>query len=263
MIRVLGVVACVAISGSQASAEVVSIVSDRDATLYQDDLGGLANGSGQWMFAGTTAMERLRRAVLRFDVAGSVPAGAIITGASVRLNMDRGISGGAFMTLHKVSSNWGEGASVALGEQGAGGDPMPGDATWIHTSFPSGSGPGTLWNTPGGDFRSSLSAIQLVSDVGAYSWANDLSGTNATMIADVQSMLDAPGGNFGWLLMGDEFSVPPTAKRFWTREAPEAINRPTLVIEYTVPGIGTGAAAVGAMMMTLGRRRRSVRVFGT
>ena len=38
------------------------------------------------------------------------------------------------------------------------------------------------------------------------------------MRADVQSWLDDPASNFGWLVLGDESEIP-TAKRFDTRES--------------------------------------------
>ena len=248
----------------RSDGAVASIVASLDNTLYQDDLGALGNGSGQWMFAGVTAMERSRRAVLKFDVAGSVPAGSIITRASLRLTMDRGIAGPTFMTLHRVNGDWGEGASVAFGEQGAGGDALAGDATWVHRFFPGSGSSGATWATPGGDFNVSLSAIQLIGDVGAYAFENDVVGSGAAMIADVQSMLDTPSGNFGWLLLGDEVSVAPTAKRFWTREAPDAMNRPTLVIEYIVPGPGAGVVtAVGVAWISRRRARASAHTHPT
>ena len=38
------------------------------------------------------------------------------------------------------------------------------------------------------------------------------------MVADVQSWLDNPASNFGWLVLGDETAIA-TAKRFDTRES--------------------------------------------
>jgi hypothetical protein len=45
------------------------------------------------------------------------------------------------------------------------------------------------------------------------------------MVADVQSWLNSPGSNFGWLVLGDE-SVAGSAKRFDTRESasPPVLN---------------------------------------
>ena len=51
------------------------------------------------------------------------------------------------------------------------------------------------------------------------------------MVADVQSWLDNPASNFGWLVLGDE-TASATAKRFDTRES---ASPPMLTIQY-IPG---------------------------
>lgn len=250
----LGACACAAIVAAlftitpPAHADLVSIVADRDATLYQDATGSTANGAGRWFFSGITAMESIRRGLLHFEIAGSLPAGATISRASVRLTMDRGISGAAFLTLHRVQQGWGEGPSVAPEEQGAGTPALAGDATWLHTFYT-----GSLWNTPGGDFNEIPSAILSVADVGQYTW------TSAALAADAQAMLDTPSSNHGWVLLGDEFSVPPTAKRFASRESPDETARPVLVIEYIVPSPASTLplALAGALGWTKRKRRSS------
>lgn len=67
---------------------------------------------------------------------------------------------------------------------------------------------------------------------GSYTW-----DSAPQMVSDVQSWLNDPTGNFGWLLIGDETDAS-TAKRFDTREALLEENRPVLVIEFT-PSIGS------------------------
>jgi len=76
----------------------------------------------------------------------------------------------------------------------------------------------------GGDFSSTVSASQSVGAIGEYAWSS------AQMVADVQSWLDNPANNFGWLVLGDE-SESATAKRFDTRES---TSPPVLSIEYSV-----------------------------
>ena len=48
------------------------------------------------------------------------------------------------------------------------------------------------------------------------------------MVADVQSWLDNPASNFGWLVLGDESTIA-TAKRFDTRES---ASPPVLTIQF-------------------------------
>ena len=52
------------------------------------------------------------------------------------------------------------------------------------------------------------------------------------MRADVQSWLDDPASNFGWLVLGDESEIA-TAKRFDTRES---ASPPVLTIIYRPAG---------------------------
>jgi len=233
-----------AAAAAPAAAALVALPSAADNTLFQSELGDLSNGSGQYLFAGTTAFGAPRRGLMAFDIASAIPAGSTILNATLTLHMSRTAGAAAPVSLHRVSSDWGEGASIGFGEEGAGAPPAPGDATWIHTHFP-----GNTWVTPGGDFSQDASAMSIIFGVDFYNW------TSPALAADVQSWLDQPLNNFGWLLLGDE-EFPFTAKRFDTRENIDPLKRPVLMIEYQpVPephAFGLSALA-GAWML----RRRS------
>ncbi len=229
---------------THAHASVIEILPDRDNTLYEDAAGSLSNGAGQHVFAGLTLQGLSRRALLRFDLAAHVPAGATITSVSLTMFMSRGVSSLVPMSLHRVTSDWGEGASDAIDEEGAGITAEAGDATWLHAASP-----GTLWAAPGGDFDPMLSVLTSVGGVGYATWAS-----TPRLVADAQAMLDQPVLNFGWLLLGDELDTPPTAKRFDSREHPDPSRRPMLVVEY-IPSPGAGAVlALGGVCAS--RRRR-------
>ncbi len=227
----------------EVRADSVTIGAAADNTLYEDAAGSISNGAGEFVFAGATLEPFLRRGLIRFDVAGSVPAGATITGATVGLTMSRGGSSPYAVSFHRVLASWGEGASDAPQMEGAGAPAEIGDATWLHRMYP-----GVRWTTPGGDFAAAESTSKLVGGVGAYVWP----ATNQ-MMADVADMLARPEGNFGWVILGDESSVP-TAKRFNSRENADAATRPWLMIEYEVPGPGVGAVML--MGLGVGVRRR-------
>ena len=122
--------------------------------------------------------------------------------------------------LHKLLADWGEGTSIAPDPEGEGAPATTNDATWRHRFFDT-----IFWTTEGGDFSATVSASQSVGPVGQYMWSS------AQMVADVQSWLDNPASNFGWLVLGDE-STTQTAKRFDTRES---ASPPVLTIQYT-PG---------------------------
>jgi hypothetical protein len=212
-----------------ARADSIEIPPIKDNTLYEDSAGALSNGLGSRIFTGYTLQPAFRRALVAFDVAGSLPAGSTIDGVTLTLEMVMSITGAQEVTLHRVEQDWGEGASVAPGAQGAGGPAAPGDATWIHTFFDT-----SFWNVPGGDFVSSPSASASVAGMGSYSWSSEL------MAADVQGWLDDPAGNFGWIIVGNE-ALPGSAKAFSSREAP--VGGPVLSIEFTPPGGGDGGGS--------------------
>ncbi|NOS99381.1 MAG: DNRLRE domain-containing protein [Phycisphaerales bacterium] len=225
----VGVVLALVASSAHASpcpTQTATLTPSKDNTLFQDVTGSTSNGAGEYLFAGLTATNSIRRALVAFDVAGSVPAGSTIVGATLTMNMSKTIVGPKSIELRRVSADWGEGASDAIGDEGMGDDAEPGDATWIHRYRPS-----SLWATPGGDFSGTLSATTSVGVEAPYSW------TSPQLIADVQSMLDSPGGNFGWIVIGAETGAP-TAKRFDSRENLPSV-RPVLEIQYDRPGCPT------------------------
>lgn len=233
--------------------QTTSLAPSKDNTLFEDIGGNSSNGAGDHLFAGLTAIGDIRRALVAFDVAGSVPAGSTIVGATLRMNMSKTIVGGQTVVLRRASADWGEGNSDAAGDEGMGAPPEAGDATWIHRFSPS-----TFWTSPGGDFSGTISASQSVGSEGPYAWSS------AQLIADVQNMLDAPAGNFGWVVMGPE-SGAPTAKRFDSRENAPGVQ-PVLEIEYELAVCPTasswGLLSCGLVVLsaaTLALRGRSLR----
>ncbi|MCA9102075.1 MAG: PQQ-dependent sugar dehydrogenase, partial [Planctomycetales bacterium] len=203
----------------------IEVPALRDNTLYESETGLLSNGSGQYLFAGTTAADDLRRALLSFDLVGLIPPDATITNVSLRLNMSRTISGTSDVSLHRVLTGWGEAGSDASAHEGGGAPAEPGDATWLHTFFDT-----EQWATPGGDFAPGASATESVAGIGTYVWNSPF------MVADLRTWLSAPSTNNGWVLVGDE-SQTASAKRFDSRENPDALNVPTLIITYSTPPI--------------------------
>jgi len=207
---------------NSVSAAIINLIPSEDNTLYEYDPaeGDHSNGAGFHFFAGENGMGELRRGVLAFDIAGTIPAGSTITAVSLTMNMSMTPAGALTVELHKLLADWGEGTSHAPMGEGDGAPATPNDATWRHRFFDS-----IFWMTQGGDFSATVSASQSVGGVGQYTWSS------AQMIADVQLWLDKPASNFGWLVLGDETAIA-TAKRFDTRES---ASPPVLTIQY-IPG---------------------------
>jgi hypothetical protein len=65
----------------------VSVPCNVDNTLYEEPAGALSNGSGIGLIVGRPNGGLIRRAELRFDIGGLVPAGARILGAQLVVNV--------------------------------------------------------------------------------------------------------------------------------------------------------------------------------
>ena len=209
---------------SAARADNISLAPRKDNTIYSESQ--YTNGGGQHFFVGTTQHNYYRRSLISFDVASNVPAGSTIQSVTVKLHMSmtNTLAHATNVGLHRCLAPWGEGSAVGLLGEGGGGPPGPGDATWTYNAFNT-----SAWATPGGDFASATSASTSVSSIDFYTWPS-----TPNLVADVQSMLDAPASNFGWVLVADsEGAGVISAKRFDSRENNGPEFRPVLEIVYS------------------------------
>ena len=176
------------------------------------------------------------RALLRFDIAAHLPAGATINSAQLTLTVNTANGPNSTFDLHRVLAAWGEGG----GDPGPGSPAAAGEATWTHRLAPD-----TAWSSAGGDFQGTASASQPVAGLGDYTFSA------AGMAADVQMWLDNPASNFGWLVRSQDETTAGTIRRFAGRLA--AANTPRLVIDYSltapplpaVPPVLSGLVQVG------------------
>ena len=207
------------VSGVRGEEEV-TLSPTQDTTIFSED-GTLQNGLGTHLFSGLTNGSDARRALLSFDIAGSLPPDAIVTSAALTLTVDR--VNGAFATddfgLHRVSQGWVEGDVISDSRGGGGGQSGSGGATWTTT----GTAP---WENEGGDFVEAASASLLIADAAAYTWES-----TEQLVSDVQLWLDDPSLNFGWAVVGNEIDQR-SAKRFVSAQNDEESLRPTLSIEF-------------------------------
>lgn len=213
---------CLAALTQTATAQSsLTLSPTADTTLYQTVDGSTSNGAGDSMFAGLTLRGAgLRRALIRFDLS-LVPAGHVVIAARLRLHVTRANGAPASVSLYRTLAPWGEGTSDAGAPGGLGIEAAPGDATWLHRSFPS-----ALWSTPGGDFAPTPSASAIAGDPGPVEWT-----ASPQMLADLNAWATFPADNFGWLLQTTSEDVS-SARRFGTREHADPAMRPTL--ELTV-----------------------------
>lgn len=216
------VLLAVGLLSSLLHAESVSLKPVADTSLFEQEP---ANNLGATLDipAGTTNKGKRNRLLLRFDIAGAIPSGAIINSAALTLTVTA--SGGVDSTfsLHRVLQPWGEGAKS--GNTGAAATAL--EATWIARFAPS-----QMWSAPGGtadqDFASTASASLPMGGPGVYSF-----GSSAGLVADIDFWLRDASHNDGWVLISGAEATAATAKRIASRE--NGSLAPLLVVDYSPP----------------------------
>jgi hypothetical protein len=126
-------------------------------------------------------------------------------------------------SLRRVLQSWEEGSKPGL----TGAPATEGEASWTMRVSP-----GTPWSQAGGalgsDFAATPSASVRVAGPERYTF-----NSTTNLVADVQTWVDSPASNFGWVLSSDLESLPETARRFGARE--DADRAAQLTIEYAPP----------------------------
>ena len=220
-VRFIGVLA-VALAGNSLLAGELSLRPDRDNSIFSE--GARSNALGQGLFFGRTAFSAKRRALLYFDVAEVIPKDAVIDSAWLSVSVThfpRGGGGDTEVSLHRLESDWEEGASRAIEPGGLGATAVFGDPTWHSAAHDL-----RAWTHPGGDFAALPTATTVVGRIGEHRWKSP------RLTEDVQDFLLRPERNFGWILIGDE-RFDRTARRIVSREGLE--DQPALFIAYHLP----------------------------
>ena len=154
----------------------------------------------------------VRRALLRFDLRGQIPVGAIVNSAALQ------ISAVLMLPLNPVNSDFGVHRLLEDWDES--------NVTWNSRLA------GVAWSAPGAsgtaDSVPNPSATVFVTGLGNYTFS-----ATANLISDVQAWLDDPTINFGWLLLSEE-GGPYTARHFATREDIMG-NAPVLTIDFSLP----------------------------
>lgn len=219
---------------SVATADSITVGATKDNTVYSESSN--SNGAGANLFAGN-AGNNLRRGLLAFDVT-AIPAGSTITDVSLVLDETRGLSqnGNQSFSLHKLTSDWGQGTSDAGNPGGMGAPATANDATWSEDFFGTSN-----WSTAGGDFEAIASATE------TFSTSTATFASTAALVADVQDWVDN-GSNYGWALLGNE-SGSNTAWRFASSEA--STGAPMLTVTFT-PIPEPGAVCLVGLALVVG-----------
>lgn len=230
-------------------AETLTFTPALDTTIFQDAPGN-SNGAGSVFIAGRAggsgSPAPLRRALLEFDLS-TLPQGTLVQSASLTLTLTQ--SSGASLVpfgFYRVLADWGAAGSIAT-SPGQGITAAAGDATWA-SRF---AGSASLWTAAGGDYAPTASATTAVGMLAAgtptpYTWLS-----TQQLVTDIQSWIDDPSSNVGWILIGDE-GVPGTARQFASSENSNAIYLPTLTfVTAPIPEPSIGLLLVAGMGVVL------------
>ena len=219
---------------ARAQADEVVLTPVRDGTIgtqYDFVQDNLCSNAGAFLFAGQTFFAGPRRALLAFDIASNIPAGATVESVELTLNVSMVPNAGGAIDfgLHRLNADWGEGTSNSDGQSGGGGltGATPNDVTWVYRFFPTDT-----WTADGGDFMAGASAtLPIGLTLGDHTWPS-----TAALVADVQTWLDTPTDNHGWMLRApNDDTMPglPSARRFDSRENTNAATRPRLRVTFS------------------------------
>ncbi len=178
---------------------------------------------------GTTKAGQKTRALIKFNPGTNVPPGSVVTSVQLTLQVVKAPPAAVNVSfgLYRVLVNWGEGTGGTPGATALTRNPAAkaGEANWTARLAPS-----TLWSSPGAaaptDYVAASSATALSVRSGAFTFAS-----TPQLIADVQSWIDNPGTNFGWILICGAEGTIESARRISSRET--ASTAPSLVVTFT------------------------------
>lgn len=235
----LGLVALSMAIRPSAPAATIHVPASADTALFQNNpdhnLGAL-----EFLPIGVTSIGDYARGLIRFDLTGNVPFGAVVTEAALDLTVVQGRFSTDVYQVHRLLRDWGEGDKTGrISGTGLGAPADSGEATWLARFHPN-----VLWASPGGlsgvDFAGSPSASQNIANNGLYTFSSP------QLAADVAQWLTHPATNHGWIiLVENEIAAIGSARRFASRQDLNPANHPRLTITYTVPGCIENPQVVG------------------
>ena len=210
---------------SSTRAEFIALTPSADTTLSAQS-SDYNSGANLSLAAGNTAGSSPTHALVRFNVAAAVPAGARITSGTLLLTVTRTpvLPEPVTFELHRLLVDWTEGSQGAGASTGFGGLAAAGEATWNARKHGV-----QLWSAPGGAAGVDYAAASSGS-AGVETSEPALFESNPGMVGDLQRWLDTPATNFGWLVKDQFEFTDSTARRFGSKES--GATAPILLVEY-------------------------------
>ncbi|HEX3599495.1 MAG TPA: DNRLRE domain-containing protein [Lacipirellulaceae bacterium] len=231
------------------SDQSISLAPTQDNTIFSESSNSAGGEIGVFVGSNNSAGTPSRRGFIQFNVAGSVPTGVTITGATLTMYLEMANNATArTIDLHRINVAWGEGTAGAGMLNGAGFTAGSGDATWGESMHNVSSWP------LGGDFVSAVSASASISGTtvgSAFSW------NSATVLSDVQGWYSNASSNHGWEMISNGEGTGGSVKTFYSREIDHSAVRPVLTITYLPEPTTDGLAALAVPLCLTYRRRKT------
>ena len=218
-------------ASAQSFSQTLTVAADKDNTIYSAYPGN-SNGSGAFLFAGQNGASNansVQRALLHFNLS-SIPAGSTITAATLTITVGKSGPVATGINLNKLTTDWGAGTSDAGGVEASGAAATTNDATWVNNFFGS-----STWTTAGGDFSGTASGHALIGSSITSNTVINISSPG--ILADIQSFVNNPATNFGWIISSDNEAQENSVKRIISTNSANASLRPTLSVTYTAGAV--------------------------
>jgi uncharacterized repeat protein (TIGR01451 family) len=197
-------------AGNGASTGSVSLVTTGDVPIYQPN--PTTNYASQ-TYLWTGGLNYLENSLMQFDLS-TVPVGATIDSASLRLNKIGQYGTMGSVSAHRITAPW-----------------LESQATWNNRLT------GTPWSTSGGSYNSTAEASLVMGANGVYNWS-------LTTLA--QGWLNGSMANNGVLIRQVNQAVEG-GSQFDSREATTVANRPRLNVDYTIPATPSTTTAISVL----------------
>jgi len=230
---------------NQLGADQIVLTAVADTSLWQRETNHNLGGA-PFLPAGTVGSDgnfRRTRILLKFDLAGSLPPGAIVESASVYLRVVRApdpekLSRNSTFTGRRILKDWGEGDKIYTDPQTPMTSTLPataGEATWDDRFY---GDPAATWAVPGGDFTDNDFAEASDFDffTSPFADVDETAGLNAEGLGTLRAWIADPASNFGWVVKSELETAGGTARHFAASEYSILEHRPQLIITYSVLG---------------------------